>query len=299
MNCQLKTQLENDAQIKKILKEVTVKFEHDDGRILETLLVYLPTSSGATDHSEFFEAIREGLLSNFVFSCSEIEKKLGVESAEAKEAIFQKAIRKLSKHTAQGELGELILFTLLDVYFKAPKILSKVSMKTNPRMPVYGADAVHGQFIDGEIKLFLGESKLYKNFKSAATQAATSISTALGKYETEFDLIDSHIDFVDMDEELRDEIVKLLDPFVNKDINNVISSPCFIGFAEPEIISEAASEMEFIDSYLEIADEYVFHFFDKIEKQGMSTDDAALLMLPFASIEDLVDEFISSIGIKE
>lgn len=299
MNCQLKTQLENAAQIKEILKEVSVEFRHEDGRKLTTLLVYLPSTGGATDHTEFFEAVKEGLLCNFVFSCSEIEKKLGVESNEAKDKIFAKALRKLSKHTAKGELGELMLFTLLDVYFEAPKILSKISMKTNPRMPVFGADAVHSQFVDGDLKLYLGESKLHKNFKSASTSAADSINSAFEKYITEFDLIDSHIDFAEMDEELKNKLIEILDPFTNKDIDNVINSPCFIGFAEPSLISDDDDEIEFIKSYVELAEDYVAHFFSQVEKQEMSIDDTALLMLPFASLESLVDEFIDTIGIEE
>ncbi|WP_354624886.1 DUF1837 domain-containing protein [Psychromonas sp. MME2] len=126
---------------------------------------------------------------------------------------FQKALRKISRHTAKGELGELILFTLLDVYLLAPKLLSKVSMKTNPRMPVYGADAVHGQIVDGELRGYLGESKLYKNFKSAASEATKSIKSAKDKYEDEFDLLDSHMDFPNLDEKLESQILQLLNPY--------------------------------------------------------------------------------------
>ena len=295
----LKTQLENADQIKSVLREAKISFKLADGRKVTTLLVYLPLCEAGYDLGSFFSAVKEGLLTNFVFSCSEIEKKLGLGNEEIRQKIFDKALRKLSQHTAQGELGELILFTLLDVYFEAPKILSKVSMKTSPRMPVFGADAVHGQIIDGDLKLLLGESKLHENFKTAATMAAKSIAKALREYPKEFDLLDSYIDCRDMDDDLRDMLLRRLDPFENDDLEGAIISPCFVGFAQPEIISSAKSETDFLEKYESIASSYVKNYFQKVEKFGMSIEDTALLLLPFASIEDLVREFIASTGIEQ
>jgi hypothetical protein len=108
--------------------------------------------------------VKNCLLANFVYSHDHIERRLDIENPEAVEMLFQRAVAKLSQHTAKGELGEMILFTLLDVYLGAPKILSKVSMKTSRRMPVYGADAVHAQYVNGALRLYLGESKVYSSF---------------------------------------------------------------------------------------------------------------------------------------
>lgn len=299
MDFHLQPQLENAEEIRNILREHQVSYELPDGRKVETLLVYLPIEAGVSCHAEFFEKVKDGILYNFVFSCNEIEKKAGIKNDETAQAIFEKAIRKLSQHTAKGELGELILFTLLDVYFRAPKILSKISFKTSRKMPVYGADAVHGQFHNGQFKLYLGESKLYKDFKSAANDAASSIKTAKLKYEEEFDLLDSHMDFPNMSEDLESQLLGLLNPFIHSDVSDIIHSPCFIGFAEPELISSAASESDFLESYTELAGEYIEHFFSKVENQGMNIDEAALLMLPYSCVDDLVKEFISYIGIKK
>lgn len=298
MNCQLQTQLKNAEEIKSILNKVDVSFVLSGSRKVQTLLVYLPIKDGTIDLAKFFEAIKNGILSNFVFSCSEVEKKLGIKNPNSAEDLFEKAIRKISQHTAKGELGELILFTLLDVYFGAPKILSKVSMKTNPRMPVFGADAVHGQFHDGKLRLYLGESKLYNKFLPAATAATKSISSAVEKYTDEFDLIDSYMDFPDINEDLQAELIKLLDPFSNNDLSELIQSPCFIGFAEPNLISTSSSEDDFIENYKELAAGYIGDFFQKVEKQNMNIEETALLLLPFSSVDKLVAEFIAYIGIE-
>jgi len=188
MEKRLKTQLQNTESIRGVLREVEVTFEFKS-RHVNTLLVYLPCRDGICDTSTLFSEIKESILANFVFSCSAIEDKLSIASKKTPEDLFKKAVRKISIHTAQGELGELLLFTLLEVYFEAPKILSKISLKTARRVPVFGADAVHAQYVDGKLRLYLGESKLHKNFTNAASSAITSMSNALDKYNDEYDII--------------------------------------------------------------------------------------------------------------
>lgn len=293
----LEPQLQNSAAIREVIKELDRSHTHTKGQALTTLLVYLPTGSGEQRHHQLFEIIKEGILSNFVFSCSEVEKKLGIRSEDPPQELFEKALRKLSKHTAKGELGELILYTLLDVYFRAPKLLSKVSMKTNPRMPVFGADGVHGQFDGDQFRLYLGESKLHQDFKSAATSAAKSVKTAMTKYQDEFDLLDSYMDFPNIEEELEEKLLSLLNPFGNDDLSDIIRSPCFIGFSEPSLISQASSAEKFLQQYGDLAERYVQHFFSRIEIEGLSTDEASILMLPFSCVDELVKEFIRYMGI--
>lgn len=299
MSHYLEPQLNNAEEIKATLKEVAVTFQLHDGREVKTLLVYLPTTNGETCNLDFFKKVKAGILSNFVFSCSEVEKKLGIENQNSAEDLFNKAIRKLSQHTAKGELGELILFTLLDVYYKAPKILSKVSLKTNPKMPVFGADAVHCQFNDGKLVLYLGESKLHKKFGPAATKATQSIKSAIDKYGDEFDLLDSYMDFPNIDKSLEAKLLNLLDPFENDNLSDVIHSPCFIGFAEPELVSGYSTEEEFVKKYTDLAGGYITDFFQKVEGQQLNIEEASLLMLPFSCVDKLTNEFIAYMGIQK
>ncbi|XBS69171.1 DUF1837 domain-containing protein [Acerihabitans sp. KWT182] len=299
MNRRLTPQLKNHLEIKNILKETILHHTLSDGRSVKTLLVYLPIKSGLSFHDDFFKVIKDGILYNYVLSCKEIEKKLARNSDTAIEELFEKSIRKISQHTAKGELGELILFTLLDVYFEAPKIVSKVSLKTNSRMPVFGADAVHAQFHDGKLRLYLGESKLYTKFKSAATEATKSIKTAKDKYEEEFDLLDSYMDFPDIDDDIASLLIDLLNPFTNNRHSESIYSPCFIGFSEEDIISTCVTEQDFIEKYKLLSCDYINDFFKKVEEQNMSIEETALLMLPFSCVDKLVDDFIAYVGIKK
>jgi len=299
MDKKLKPQLQNEQQIKNVLRQVPVSFTLKGGAKVETLLAYLPIKNGATDCSKFFEIIKDGILQNFVFSCSEIENKIGVKSSGEAKELFEKSVRKISEKTAQGELGELILFTLLDVYFQAPKILSKVSMKTSRRVPVFGADAVHGQFYGDNFKLFLGESKLHKKFSSGASKSITSIENIKEKYNEEFDLLESYMDFSNLNEELQSQILELLNPYSDIDLSNTISSPCFIGFTSTELILNADSEGEFIDSYKELARGYIGSFFNRLEHRNINMDNVSLLLLPFSCIDELVKEFVTYMGIEK
>lgn len=82
--------------------------------------------------------------------------------------------REYSKN--DGELGELLLFCFLETHLKAPKILSKLEMKTSTKLYVNGADGVHFlELGDGNYQLIFGESKMYKDIKDAFAKALKSL----------------------------------------------------------------------------------------------------------------------------
>ncbi len=280
--------------LKTIPNEITTTITENNA-----ILVYLPCKNNTCDHSQFFEAIRNHLLTTFTLSYAEIIDKLSIKSDIDPEFLFKKAIRKLSKHTAQGELGELILFTIIELYLNAPKIVSKISLKTARRMPVFGADAIHAQFVDGQLRIYLGESKLHESFKNAATSAVASIAKSTDGYSDEFYIIDSHISYKKMTDTQRREIISLLNPFLEPKLfqAEMLHTPCFIGFSAPHIFSEKTEE--YINRYISTAKEYISDFYSKLEAKKCPPDRTALMILPFTSIEALTEEFVSYMGIQE
>ncbi len=75
-----------------------------------------------------------------------------------------------------GELGELLLFCFLETHLKAPKILTKLELKTSTSHYVNGADGVHFfKSDDGNYELIFGESKTYEDMTAALTAAFKSI----------------------------------------------------------------------------------------------------------------------------
>jgi hypothetical protein len=75
-----------------------------------------------------------------------------------------------------GELGELLLFAFLETHLKAPKILSKLELKTSTSKYVNGSDGVHFlRLNNGDFQLIFGESKTIKDLSVAISSALKSI----------------------------------------------------------------------------------------------------------------------------
>jgi len=106
-------------------------------------------------------------------------------SRKTKEYIGKNGSMRLSKEvrtkfkdwkTNKGELGEFLLFCFLEGHLGAPKILSKLELKTSSEMYVHGADGLHYlKLPNGNFQLIFGESKLYKSFNNGLRDAFKSI----------------------------------------------------------------------------------------------------------------------------
>lgn len=78
--------------------------------------------------------------------------------------------------TNDGELGELMLFSFLEADLNAPKIATKMELKTNPNMYFNGADGVHYiKLPNGNYQLIFGESKVYSDLMAGISAAISSI----------------------------------------------------------------------------------------------------------------------------
>lgn len=293
---QLNTQLNNRDEIKDILRELNISSTFG-GQPIETLLIYLPCKNDKCDTSGLFKIIKNSLLMNFALSYKDIREKLDITEPESVDLLFKKAVRKISKKTAHGELGELLLFTLLDVYLGAPKILSKLTFKTSRRMPVFGADAVHAQYIDNNFRLYFGESKLHQKFSNASTDAIESIEKIKDNFETEFDLISDHIDFPNINEETKADIVNFLNPFIETTNElDFLHSPCFIGFEKSSLFTFDTDI--YLEKYKKAAKGHINTFYRNLGKNGLDVHKTILMLLPFSSIDELVKQFVDYMGIN-
>lgn len=88
----------------------------------------------------------------------------------------KKAREKFKKNLNTGELGEFLLFCFLENHLKAPKILTKLELKTSTSTYVHGSDGVHFfKLKNGNYQLIFGESKTIKSLTTAITDAFKSI----------------------------------------------------------------------------------------------------------------------------
>lgn len=94
------------------------------------------------------------------------------KSTEAVTALVEQAKRSFTDLAKTGEGGEMLLFLLAERFLKLPQILCKMDLKTDTRMHYHGSDGVYaGVTPDGILKLYWGESKVYKNVASAIKDA--------------------------------------------------------------------------------------------------------------------------------
>lgn len=107
-------------------------------------------------------------------------------STEAVTALVEQARRSFTDLAKTGEGGEMLLFLLAERFLKLPQILCKMDLKTDSRMHYHGADGVYaGSSPDGILKLYWGESKVYKDAATAIRDCLSSLAPFLNEAEHE------------------------------------------------------------------------------------------------------------------
>lgn len=107
-------------------------------------------------------------------------------STESVTALVEQARHSFTDLAKTGEGGEMLLFLLAERFLKLPQILCKMDLKTDSKMHYHGADGVYaGVTPDGMLKLYWGESKIYKSVTSAITDCLASLAPFLIEPEHE------------------------------------------------------------------------------------------------------------------
>ena len=107
-------------------------------------------------------------------------------TTEAVTALFERAKRSFTDLANTGEGGEMLLFLLAERFLKLPQILCKMDLKTDSRMHYHGADGVYaGGTDEGTLKLYWGESKIYKDASTAIRDCLASLAPFLIEPEAE------------------------------------------------------------------------------------------------------------------
>ncbi|MGO4515022.1 DUF1837 domain-containing protein [Terriglobus sp. 2YAB30_2] len=108
------------------------------------------------------------------------ERDAKYNSTEAVAALVEQAKRSFTDIALTGEGGEMLLFLLAERFLKLPQILCKMDLKTDIRMHYHGADGVYaGVTTDGILKLYWGESKIYKDPGAAIRECLSSLAPFL------------------------------------------------------------------------------------------------------------------------
>lgn len=150
-------------------------FEHIDSQELNNknkMDIFMLNSNA----NEFdYKSLERNLLDPVItYSLSRKVQQRYKNSAATLSKKAREKFKEYSKNT--GELGELMLYCFLERHLKAPKILSKLELKTSSQLYVNGSDGVHYlKLEDGNYQLIFGESKMYQDLGTAIERALESI----------------------------------------------------------------------------------------------------------------------------
>jgi len=145
---------------------------------------------------------------------------------------FFEAIQKFRNYTSnEGELGELLLYAFLEAGLNAPKLLSKMQLKTDSNDYIKGSDGVHLLELDDGYQLIFGESKLYADLLEGAREAFDSILDFKSNgMAFERGLIDTHVINEMVSEEGYEKIKSILLPSGDDGPDLDLSFGIFLGF---------------------------------------------------------------------
>ncbi|WHZ60091.1 HamA C-terminal domain-containing protein [Metabacillus hrfriensis] len=136
----------------------------------------------------------------------------------------------------EGEFGELLLYCFLESHLEAPKLLTKMNLKTSHNDYVKGADGVHLLKVsENEYQVIFGESKMYKTLKVGLSKAFKSIDSFLNHTKNnvhyEMQLINSHLEQEIIDDQTYEQLRKIIFPSANEDeIQTNRAFGIFVGF---------------------------------------------------------------------
>lgn len=121
-------------------------------------------------------SIQWSLTEPLLWYCLSRRSKEKMESSKAVVTAVKNATHKLRDYLNNTwELGEFILYCFLESDLNAPKILTKVELKTSPNDYVKGSDGAHYKKIGEDYVLIFWESKTIKYLSRAINKALESI----------------------------------------------------------------------------------------------------------------------------
>jgi hypothetical protein len=183
------------------------------------------------DSTPKFDVLAKCLVEHISFYCISACKRPTEVTLTIANRLFMQARDMFRKIDTAGETGELLLYFLLETVLKAPQVVCKMELKTNPADEVKGGDGIHVSYTASSdtLNVYLGESKLHAHYSNALTDAFKSMETlhSLGPREHELNLVTSHFKY--FGEDIQAKIAEYLDE-TTPGGNLKIKHACLIGY---------------------------------------------------------------------
>lgn len=206
------------------------------------------------------------------------------------------AFNKFRKGHPQGQFGELLLFNLLQHYYKAVPVLRKQRITTSVGHERFGADAIHYKK-DGTNHLFiLGESKCYESKYRFNAAFETSLSSIVDT----FNKLDKELDLYLYDDFLEPELEDIVKEYKKGKLKNIkFELVCLIAYNETNAIT---GDNE--DAIKESIKTIIKNRCKTFDKTKYSAIDSKILsrinyiVFPIWKLDDLLNSFQTKVGSK-
>jgi hypothetical protein len=201
-----------------------------------------------------------------------------------------------------GEAGEIVLYLLTEWLLQAPQIVSKMYLKTNSNMPVYGTDGIHARYDTATKKLHLywGESKAHVTLSSALGSALESIAEFVNdSYEKrEIEIVSAYADFAGLKPEAMAAFLKHLDPYTEESNDRVVIHSCLLvfEFAPPVGEDPTKSESVFVEAVNKASDQFISSIRKVVANKGLGSQRFEFILAPVPSVQGFRDKFQQKIG---
>jgi len=145
-------------------------------------------------------------------------------------ALFTEARDLFRKDGNSGQVGEILIYFLLEAVLRAPQALHKMPLTTNPKEERKGSDGIHIRWADADetLEIFFAESKIWGNFVDALRDALKSVNDfhAGGTSHHELKLFSGH--FKVLDPKLQERVISYIDG--DNQYKTRIHHACLVGF---------------------------------------------------------------------
>lgn len=222
---------------------------------------------------------------------------------------YKLACERLRNHLSnEGELGEILLYSFLEAHLKAPKILTKLELKTSPNDYVKGSDGVHLLKVgDNNFQLIFGESKLYSNLERGIDKAFDSIKVFFdqkrNKISYEAHLLTSQLLKESVDEETYQFLKGIIIPTERDEETELDNSfGLFLGFdfkvTQEKLLLENNAFREFVKTETKAITQNVLNKIEeKIAQANLVGYNFYVYLMPFSELEKTRKEIIGKITV--
>lgn len=209
----------------------------------------------------------------------------------------------LTKNKNAGEVGELILFLLLESQ-GIVQLLNKMNLKMSSEMPVHGLDAIHIQATDSKIILHFGQSKMYQDFNAGINSALEDVKnfTANKKaHQSELRLVSNYMDDKKFDQ-YAETIKDLISPYGQHKENLNEANSIFVGYDWNVLQDLSKRGSNELTAYLKTEYEKLHEAIsDSIKKKitkisEIKDQEFTIYLLPFRSVEKFRELFLRGLN---